>query len=191
MAKAPDVVFHDPAFIANLFGNPRWSWVWVIARIYVGWKWLTSGWGKATNPAWVETGDALRGFWERAVALPDPPARPAITYDWYRDFLQALLDGGLYAWFAKLIAYGEIAVGIALVLGAFVGIAAFFGAFLNWNFMMAGTASTNPVLFTLGILLLLAWKTAGWYGLDRWILPLLGTPWQPGKLFGKEPPTGA
>ena len=27
------------------------------------------------------------------------------------------------------------------------------------------------------ILLVLAWKIAGWYGLDRWLLPWLGTPW--------------
>jgi len=25
----------------------------------------------------------------------------------------------------------------------------------------------------------MAWKTAGYYGLDRYLLPILGTPWQP------------
>ena len=68
-------------------------------------------------------------------------------------------------------------IGIALVLGAFVGIAAFVGGFLNWNFIMAGTASTNGLLFAIAIVLMLAWKVAGWYGLDRWLLPLIGTPW--------------
>jgi thiosulfate dehydrogenase [quinone] large subunit len=95
-----------------------------------------------------------------------------------------MLDSGAYTWFAKVIAFGEILVGAALILGAFVGIAAFFGGFMNWNFMMAGSASINPVLFTIAILLVLAWKTAGWWGLDRWLLPILGTPWQPGKAFG-------
>jgi thiosulfate dehydrogenase (quinone) large subunit len=42
---------------------------------------------------------------------------------------------------------------------------------------MAGAASTNAVLFTLAVLLMLAWKVAGWYGLDRFLLPLIGTPW--------------
>jgi len=64
-----------------------------------------------------------------------------------------------------------------------VGIAAFFGAFMNWNFMMAGTASTNPLLFTLAILLILSWKVAGHYGADRFLLPILGTPWKPGRAF--------
>jgi thiosulfate dehydrogenase (quinone) large subunit len=85
-----------------------------------------------------------------------------------------------------VIILGEILVGIALIVGIFVGIAAFFGAFLNWNFMMAGTASTNPVMFTITILLILAWKVAGYWGLDRWVLPALGTPWRPGKLFTRR-----
>jgi thiosulfate dehydrogenase (quinone) large subunit len=33
------------------------------------------------------------------------------------------------------------------------------------------------VLFTLAILLMLAWKVAGWYGLDRFLLPRIGAPW--------------
>jgi len=70
-----------------------------------------------------------------------------------------------------------------MILGMFTGIAAILGGFMNWNFMMAGSASVNPVLFILSVLLVLAWKTAGWWGLDRWLLPLLGSPWQPGRLF--------
>lgn len=46
----------------------------------------------------------------------------------------------------------------------------------------AGSTSTNPVLFTLGILLIMAWQVAGYWGLDRFLLPLLGAPWKPGLL---------
>ena len=180
------VQFSDPPIARTLFNNTRWSWIWLIARLYLGYKWLDSGLGKLTNPAWVQGGEALKGFWERAVMIPEAPARPAITFDWYRSFIQALLDSGSYTWFAKLVVAGELLIGVALILGIFTGIAAFFGGFLNWNFMMAGSASTNPVLFTISIFLILAWKTAGWIGLDRWILPALGTPWQPGKLFDKD-----
>jgi thiosulfate dehydrogenase [quinone] large subunit len=49
--------------------------------------------------------------------------------------------------------------------------------------MAAGLVITNPVLLLLAILLVLAWKTAGWWGLDRWALKLLGTPWRPGVVF--------
>ena len=179
-------VFADPPFAQSLFNSPKWAWLWVIARIYVGYAWLTSGIGKLSNPAWTQTGEALKGFWERAVAIPDAPARPLIAFDWYRGFLQSMIDAGAYTWFSKVVYIGEILIGVALILGLFTGIAAFFGGFMNWNFMMAGSASTNPVLFTLSILLVLAWKTAGWWGLDRFLLPALGTPWQPGKAIGRK-----
>jgi thiosulfate dehydrogenase [quinone] large subunit len=73
-----------------------------------------------------------------------------------------------------------MAVGIGLILGLLTGIAAFFGAFMNMSFLLAGSASTNPVMFTLAVGIMLAWKVAGYYGLDRYVLPMLGTPWRPG-----------
>lgn len=182
-------IINDPPFVVDLFNNTRWSWLWLLMRLYIGYTWLSSGLGKFSNPAWMQTGEALRGFWTRAVAIPEAPARPLIAFDWYRAFIQSMLDAGAYTWFAKLIPIAEFLVGIALLLGAFVGIAAFAGAFLNWNFMMAGTASINPLMFVITILLIMAWKTAGWLGLDRWLLPLIGTPWRPGQAFRREDST--
>ena len=179
----------DPPAARALLESPKCSWIWLIARLYLGYTWLSSGIGKLSNPGWTQTGEALKGFWERAVLIPEAPARPAISFDWYRAFLQGMLDASAYTWFSKLIVAGELLVGAALILGLFTGIAAFFGGFLNWNFMMAGTASTNPVLFTLSIFLILAWKTAGWIGLDRFVLPLMGTPWQPGRIFSNQQKT--
>ena len=57
---------------------------------------------------------------------------------------------------------------------------------MNMSFLLAGSASTNPVLFTMAIGLILAWKVAGYYGLDRILLPMLGTPWHPGVITGRE-----
>jgi len=178
----------DPPFAKFIFGNTAFSLVWLVTRLWVASVWLQSGWGKITNPKWVETGEALQGFWLSAAKIPEAPARSAIYFDWYRSFIHFLLDTQSYTWFAKLVAYGEILIGVALVLGAFVGVAAFFGAFMNWNFMMAGTASSNPMLFAAAILLVLAWKVAGYYGLDRWLLPMLGTPWKVGYLLHPLPP---
>lgn len=181
--RAGHGIYETPAFAVTLFETTRFAWLWLLIRLYVGWVWLESGWGKITSPAWMQGGAALRGFWERGAQVPPPPARPSIAFDWYRSFIQSLLDAQAYTWFAKLIAAGEILVGIGLVLGAFTAIAAFGGAFLNWNFMMAGTASVNPVLFTFSILLILAWKVAGHYGLDHYLLPWLGTPWRSSAAF--------
>lgn len=113
----------------------------------------------------MDGGVALKGFWTNAVSIPEG-GRPPIAFDWYRSFLQTLLDAEAYTWFAKLIAVGEVMIGIALIVGALVGVAAFFGAFMNWNFMMAGSASTNPLLFVIAIALLLAWRVSGYIGLD-------------------------
>jgi thiosulfate dehydrogenase [quinone] large subunit len=73
-----------------------------------------------------------------------------------------------------LVTYGEIIIGVALILGIFTGIAAFFGSFLNLNFLLAGAVSSNPILLLLQLFLILAWRTAGWLGLDQLILKMLG-----------------
>lgn len=173
--KQGNILIPDPPLAQILFQTTRFAWLWLIIRLYLGYNWLSSGWGKITNPAWA-TGEPLRGFWQNAAAIPEA-GRPPIAFDWYRGFIQLMLDNQSYTWFADLIMVGELLVGIALILGAFTGIAAFAGSFMNWNFIMAGAASTNGLMLTLSILLILAWKVAGWYGLDRWLLPLVGTPW--------------
>ena len=181
----------DPTITKALFSDTRLSWLWLIVRLYVGYSWITAGIEKAENPAWTVTGTALKGFWASAIAVPANGKAP-ITCDWYRSFLTFMLDSGFYVWFSKLIVFGEIAIGLGMIVGAFVGVAAFFGAFMNWNFGMAGSASTNPMLFALAVFLLIAWKTAGYIGIDRVLLPALGTPWRPGIVFlrgGVPPPS--
>lgn len=82
-----------------------------------------------------------------------------------------------------LVAVGELVIGVLLILGLFTGIAAFLGALLNFSFVFAGSAGVNPAMILMSGLLILAWRNAGWYGLDRWALPKLGTPWRRGELF--------
>ena len=173
----------DPGWYRFLFGNVYTAPLWLVARLYLGWQWLQSGWGKVTGDGWINNdGVALQGFWERIVVVPEE-GRPAISYGWYRDFIQFMLDNEWYTWFAWLIAFGEVVIGIALIIGAFTAIAAFFGATMNMAFLLAGSASSNPVLLIIAIFLILAWKVAGYIGLDRWLLPALGTPWQVGPAF--------
>jgi thiosulfate dehydrogenase [quinone] large subunit len=175
MLTRPHREIQDPPIAKFFFSNTRMAWLWLIVRLYLGYDWLTAGLHKMT-PEWLNGGTALKGFWTNAIAIP-AKGKPPIAFDWYRSFIAYMLDSGAYVWFAKLIAFGELLIGIGLIVGAFVGIAAFFGALMNWNFIMAGAASTNAVLFTLAILLILAWKVAGYYGVDYYLLPMLGTPW--------------
>jgi thiosulfate dehydrogenase [quinone] large subunit len=176
----------DPISWRLLLGNVFFALFWLPVRFFVGRDWLSAGWHKVVDPEWTQSGVALQSYWERAAAIPES-GRPPITYDWFRQFLQYMLDNGWYTWFAKLIAWGEVLVGLGLLVGALVGIAAFFGTVMNFSFMLAGSASSNPVLFGLAVFLVLAWKVAGFWGLDRWLRPMLGPPWQRGALRGGEP----
>ena len=182
----------DPQLAHLLFGDARSAPVWLGVRLYLGYAWIAAGYEKVTGKGWMDGGTALKGYWTSATAIP-ASGKPAITYGWFRDLLAFMLQHQLYVWFAKLIAVGEVLVGLGLIVGCLVGFAAFFGALMNFNYMLAGSASTNPVLFALAIALILAWKVAGYWGIDRVLLPALGAPWSPGKVFlhGSRPAESA
>ena len=175
----------DPPVTQTLFGKVSWAWIWIIPRLYVGWTWLKAGWGKINNPAWVgaKAGSALSGFVNGALTKATG-AHPDVQ-SWYAAFLQRFILPHAATW-SYAVAIGETLVGIGLILGIFTGIAAFFGIFMNLNYLMAGAVSVNPILLVISIFLVLAWKTAGWWGLDRWFLPALGTPWSPGLVFQRK-----
>jgi thiosulfate dehydrogenase (quinone) large subunit len=175
---------HDPIFWRLLLGNVFFAVLWMPLRFFIGREWLAAGEHKVRSDAWMDGGSALQGYWQRSTTVPEGrPTAPAGTYGWFQDFLEYMLRHEWYTWFAKVIAVGEFLVGVGLLVGALVGIAAFFGSFMNFNFLLAGSASSNPVLFGLAVFLVLAWKVAGYIGLDRYLLPMLGTPWKLGKVF--------
>jgi thiosulfate dehydrogenase [quinone] large subunit len=180
--EAEVVEVEGPAFTRYLFSNTRAGLFWLPIRLFLGFEWLSSGLGKlypAGKPVgagWLDGGASLLSYWQNAVRIPET-GRPPISFEWYRGVLQFMIDNDFHTWFSYLIVFGELAIGVGLLVGALVGVAAFFGAALNMTFLLAGSASTNPILFTAAIGLILAWRVAGWYGLDRYLLPMLGTPW--------------
>ncbi len=175
----------DPPVARALLGDVRWAWLWLIVRLYVGWQWLEAGWEKVNSPVWTgsKAGVAIGGFVKGALAKVSGD-HPDVQ-GWYAWFLQNVVAPYPTVW-SYVISWGELLVGVALILGIFTGVAAFFGTFMNANYLLAGTVSVNPALLMLGVLLVLAWKIAGWWGLDRVALPLLGTPWAPGYVFQGE-----
>jgi thiosulfate dehydrogenase [quinone] large subunit len=172
------VLVEEPPIAQALFSSTKFAWAWLIVRVWLGYQWIDASSHKIFDPAWVGSGTAIRGFWERAVTPNPATGKAVVVYDWYASFLNMLLAGHHEVWFGKVIAYGELLVGLGLIFGALTGIAAFSGSLMNWSFMMAGTTSTNPLLFGVTILIILAWRVAGFYGLDRFLLPMLGTPWK-------------
>jgi thiosulfate dehydrogenase [quinone] large subunit len=176
------IIVEEAPIAKFLFSNTVTAWFWLVVRVYVGWEWLVAGWVKVMNPVWVGSGagGAVAGFVQGALNKTGG-AHPDVQ-GWYALFLEhaVLPHAGIWS---HAVAFGEVLVGVGLIVGALTGIAAFFGLFMNLNYLLAGTVSTNPVLFTLSIGLILGWKVAGYIGLDRYLLPLLGTPWQPGEAF--------
>lgn len=177
------VVIPEPKLAEFLFADTRVAWVWLLLRLYVGYTWIMAGWEKATGGAWIGSGagTALRGFLTGAIAKATG-ANPAVS-SWYAWFIaNAALPHTVL--FSYIVTFGELAVGAGLILGAFTGIAAFFGAFMNLNYLFAGTVSVNPLLLLIELFLILAWRSGGWFGIDRWLLPRLGVPWEPGPIAG-------
>lgn len=167
--------YPEPNISKVLFASRYMAPFWTVVRVYLGWLWLNAGWHKVTDPKWVgaEAGTAVSGFLNRALSLSVGDS-PAVS--------------GWYAWLVEnvflpaaplmsyLVAFGELLVGVALIAGFLTGLVAFLGGLMNVAFMLAGTLSTNPVMFILATWIVLAWRIAGYYGLDYWVLPLLGAP---------------
>ena len=93
---------------------------------------------------------ALAGYWTTPSTIPDGAASPAITYEWYRDVpadppRQRHATAGSPG-SSRSVRWRSAS---GLILGVLTGFAAFFGALMNMSFLLAGSASTNPVMFTL------------------------------------------
>lgn len=189
LAEASDeVTFGEPSIARFMFHSSASAPLWLGIRLYLGFEWLAAGEHKIRDSAW-RNGDSLEGYWTRAVAIPEE-GRPPITYAGWREFLQYMIDHNWADWFTWIIVLGEIAVGVGLIVGALTGVAAFFGATMNMSFLLSGSSSSNPVLLILAILVIMGWRVAGYIGLDRWLLPMLGTPWTRGMDAPAVAPTG-
>jgi thiosulfate dehydrogenase (quinone) large subunit len=216
------VDFEEPQFTKWLFGSSATAWIWLVARVWLGWEWLRSGWSKVfggnitwkvwdwgkaeysitgnANIGWVRSGtvvtadgtevhrgvgEAVAGFASRAIASADGP-HPDVAYSWYVAWLEFVRDT-FHPVLGPLVAVGEVVIGIALIAGAFTGLAAALGALLNFSFMFAGTAGVNPGMVLVSIFIILAWRNAGWYGVDRYLLPKVGVPWRARSQSGASP----
>ena len=201
------VYIEEPAFSRWLFGSSSAAWIWLVARLWLGWEWpgrLEQGlrrqhhlkfwdWGDSAysltgdgNIGWVRAGTVptedgawIEGRRRRGLVRQRRPGtrhrrHPDIAYSWYVAWLEWLRDTGqaLRRWSPS----AEVVIGICLILGLFTGIMAFLGAILNFSFIFAGSAGVNPAMIVVSGMLILAWRNAGWYGLDRFVLPRLGTP---------------
>lgn len=141
------------------------SGILALLRIYLGWQWLSAGWGKVTGEEPFNATGYLMGAINNPVTSGEQ-----LVYPTYVSFLEnfAVPNAGLFSF---LVAWGEVLVGLGLILGALTVWAAFFGVVMNFSFMFAGTISTNPWMLLISMFILVAGVNAGRFGLDRWIYP--------------------
>lgn len=187
LASTPREQFPEPSISRFFFGSAGSAALWFVLRMNVGAQWFLAGWEKVQDPTWGTSGTALKGFVTAAIAKTGG-AHPSVQ-GWYGNFLHdfVLPNAGLVSF---IVSWGEVAVGLGVLLGALTGIAAGFGVLMNLNYLLAGTVSINPVLGMFGLFLCFSWRVCGYIGLDRWLLPMLGLPWKPGSLF-RQPEAGA
>jgi thiosulfate dehydrogenase [quinone] large subunit len=133
-------------------------------RLYLGWSWMTAGWGK------VAGGFDASGYLMGAVkkATGDHPA----VQGWWASFLEGFAIPNV-ALFNFLVPWGEFLIGIGLLLGAFTTFSALMGIVMNFAFLFSGTISSNPQMVLLTIFILIAGYNAGKVGFDRWMIPYI------------------
>ncbi|ALC91777.1 Crp/Fnr family transcriptional regulator [Bacillus sp. FJAT-18017] len=147
-----------------------------LLRVYLGYAWFTAGLGKVTG------GFDASGFIKGAIANPVKGPDGGVVYGWYVDFLQNVALPNIDL-FNVLVLWGELLVGLGLMIGCLTTAAMFFGLVMNFAFFFAGTVSHNPTDILFGFILLAAGANAGKYGLDRWVLPYINK-----AVFKKEQP---
>jgi thiosulfate dehydrogenase [quinone] large subunit len=150
----------------------QWATIlWTVLRVYLGYEWVTSGWGKvfgASSTAWVgsKAGTAVTGFLNGALAKTGG-AHPDVQ-PWYAWFIThiALPNAKIFSY---MVAWGELLVGIALILGFLTTLALFASLLMNFNYLLAGAVSVNPIFIIEAAILLWAGRAAYYWGLDRLI----------------------
>lgn len=138
-----------------------------IIRLWLGYNWMTAGWGKLTGP-----GFDASGFLKGAIANPVKGPDGSVVYSWYVDFLNHIALPNVDV-FNTIVPLGEFLIGLGLILGCLTTAAMFFGLVMNFSFFLAGTVSHNPSDIFFGVIILFAGFNAGKFGLDRWVIPFI------------------
>jgi thiosulfate dehydrogenase [quinone] large subunit len=163
------------------------------ARAWVGFKFLESGWDKVQSSAWVgdDAGAAVTGFLNGALAKAPGGAaageHPEVA-GWFATLTREIFLPNA-ALFGYLVAFGEVLVGIALILGIFTKFSAIMGLTMNFAFLFAGTSSDNVMMVLLLLpMVLVGGSAATYYGVDRFLMPAIQR-WNERRTQPPVPPT--
>jgi len=138
-----------------------------LVRVYLGYSFLTAGWGKITSGQF----DAS-GFIGNAIKNPVVGPDGAPVFNMYTKFLENVALPNIEL-FNVLVPWGEFLVGVGLMLGCLTTAAAFFAMVMNFSFLLAGAISHNPTDIIMSVLIIVAGMNAGKVGLDRYVIPFI------------------
>jgi thiosulfate dehydrogenase [quinone] large subunit len=158
-----------------LYRSKGASVLWLVARLWLGYEWLNAGYQKlwgAENPGfWNNGGAAVKGYAQSAVA-GSTIGKGGASYGWWAAFLHNVVMPNA-SWIGKLVGIIEFVIGLLLLVGLLTGAAAIIGLVLNLIYLFSGTAGVNPAYAIVAVLLIMAWRNAGYLGLDRFAFPFL------------------
>ncbi len=175
--------------MTDIIKGAKGSWIWLLLRLYVGYEFLEAGWHKITGATPFDASGYLKG----AVAKIIPPANltpeqlakfKPITAAWWGDFLNNFAIPNVKV-FNFMVPWGEVLVGLALMLGFATIFAATMGMLMNFAFLMSGSTSSNPYLLVLQfIIVAMGGAYAGYLGVDYYFRPWFR------RLLGAAPAAG-
>jgi thiosulfate dehydrogenase (quinone) large subunit len=156
-----------------LFRSKAAAIIWLVARLWLGYEWLNAGyqklWGSEKAAFWTGGGAGVKGF-ATAGVTGSATGKSGASYGWWAGFLHNFVIPNA-SWIAKIVTLSELVIGALLILGLFTGAAAFAGIGFNIIYMFSGSAGVNPAYAIVSVFLILAWRNAGYFGLDRFALP--------------------
>jgi thiosulfate dehydrogenase (quinone) large subunit len=169
----------------NALNHPKFSGLlWLVARLWLGYEWLHAGIDKAFgqgSAVWIgpKAGTAVAGFLKGAIAKsalaegfdPIKTPHPAVN-EWYATLARDVFLPNATV-FSYLVVAGEIAIGLALILGIFTRFSSVMSVLLGLSLLMAGATSTLPQMLTISVALATAGGVAiGYYGIDYVARPI-------------------
>src|SRR5580704_11779384 len=161
--------------VIAIFGNPTerttpgvFTWLrqskiasiaWLAVRVWIGIMWFQAGWSKvfgAENPSFLHhNGSGVAGF----------AGGTGAAYSWWASIMHSFVVPNA-SWIAVLVAFGELAIGLGLIVGFLTRTAAVASLLLLFTYVMSGTAGVTGFYALCAIIVLATWRTSTWIGLD-------------------------
>jgi thiosulfate dehydrogenase [quinone] large subunit len=143
-----------------------------IIRIWLGFQWLLDGIEKVTTKGGFKANGLIMGAIKGGVQNVAPAKGQ--MYPLWTSFLKLATNNGTsFGLFNFLVAWGELLVGLGLIVGLLTIPALLAALVMYYSYMLSGVVSINPIYLLLEFILLIGGLNSANIGLDRWATPWL------------------